>query len=634
MIRLKVFIPTLLLVALVGFIVFFRLEAWVKVWIENGISAITETKTDIHALHLSFKNASLEIDRLEITSRDDNMVNLAEFEDIKLDFQVLPLLKKRFVIDEFSVRGIQWGTKRTKPGILPPRKESSKPSWLSEEMDKALGSLKTEISKTPVGRLTDFHLPDDPRDIVKDLNFESEKAFTSMVEHSQRLRGEWVERYKTLRDTTEYERRAHEIKGFVTNPPNNPESILKAIQVAQDTQSFFEGEKKKIEDLTTAVKTDYQNISSEYAKAEKALRTDIERAQKLVNLDDLNVNHLSKLLFGDVWVSRAEEVLRLHAMLRHFLVAKPAGEGIEVKQRARGRDIVFVTEKKEPTFVWAKSDFSVKGLKNGNRKEVTQLYEVKVRDINSSPRLYGKPTTIDLNAELKESLLEKATFAAKLDYTKKVDDEEFKATAQGFKIDHWNLGIPKLFPIVLSQGAMGIQSDLHFEGDDFLWATKLSFAKAAWDFSDVPNRGILVPILQDIFRNVNDFYLTIKMENGPKGFDFGMESNMDSQIKAGIDAQLEKKLNELQARLKREVETRVDAYRQKASDEMNRFTNEVQKKAQDLSGQLQLNLGEAKKVENDLKNRSQKAIQSKMGDGLKDIQKNLPKLPIPFKLGQ
>src|SRR4051812_4597579 len=99
MIRLKVFVPLLLVAVLASLFVLFRFDALLKVWIENGISNFTETKTDIGDLHISFKDSSLTIGRMEIASKDDEFKNLVEFADIVIDFQTLPLLKKRFIVD-------------------------------------------------------------------------------------------------------------------------------------------------------------------------------------------------------------------------------------------------------------------------------------------------------------------------------------------------------------------------------------------------------------------------------------------------------------------------------------------------------------------------------------------------------
>ncbi len=630
MIRFKVFIPAFLLVVLVAFVVLYRIDAWVKGWIEDGISAITDTKTDIRSLTISFKNSSLTIDRLEIASKNDEWKNLLEFEDIVVDFQALPLLRKRVVVDDFSLKGIQWGTKRRTSGRLPPRKKSKEPSWFSEQLDVAMGSLKKEMAKTPVSKWTNFSLPDSPRELLKEFNLESEKVFMAMVDTSQKLRGEWVERYKAFRDISEYQRRAREVKALTSNPPQDPQAIVSALQTARELQTFFEDEKKKVDELMGAARSDYSRVKADYDKAEAALKADIERAQRLVGLEDLQVSNLSRLLFGDVWIQRAEEVLRFHAKLRRFMTASSPDPKVEVKQRAKGRDIIFVTEKKQPSFVWAKSEFSVKGLQDGDRKVVNQLYQLKVRDVNSNPKLYGKPTLVALKAELKDSLLERASFTADLNYTEAVDRERFKTSVEGIKIEAWPVGIPRLFPVRLGEGMLASDSDLRFEGSDFSWATKVSFANVRWDFSEVPNKGILVPILQDIFKGVNDFFLTITMKLNDKDLGFSVESNMDALVKQGIEAQLKKKLSDLQARLQREIENRLDVYKKKSLDELDRFSSDVQAKANELQSLLDAQVREVKKLEADLKARSQRAVESKVGEGLQNLQKKLPSVPNLF----
>src|SRR5256885_2227704 len=109
-IRLKVFIPCLVLIALIGGVLFFRLDIWVKQSVEDGLSAFTETKTEIDQLRISLSDSTIHIRKLQVASKDDEYKNAVEFEDILLGFELLPLLNKRVVVDHLNVQGIAWGT--------------------------------------------------------------------------------------------------------------------------------------------------------------------------------------------------------------------------------------------------------------------------------------------------------------------------------------------------------------------------------------------------------------------------------------------------------------------------------------------------------------------------------------------
>lgn len=630
MIRFKVFIPFVAVFSVLVWIAVYRLDALVKNWVESGISAVTGTKTDITDLKVSLKNSSLAIRRLEIASKEDPWKNTVEFELIKIDFQSLPLLKKKFIVDDFSVKGIAWGTKRRTSGVLP-AKPKEPPSWLSKQMDAAWGSLKTEMSQTPVGKLTSFSIPQDAGEVLKVFKFESEAAFTSSAELAQELKGTWLEKFKDLRDVSEYERRLQEARQLLNNPPQDPQKILEAIQTLQGFQSFFQDEIKKGESFIAALKTDSARVQETYDRAQKALNADIARAQGLVSLDDLNVQNISKFLFGNVWLDRAEQVLRYHALLRKFMGSASEEKDIEVKQRAKGRDIVFLVERQTPSFVLSKADFSLKAIESGDRKLVSQLYDLSLRDINSSPKLHGRPTTIHAKGTFKDAIMDSAQFGALLDYTQSKSRDEFDLGIKGLDINDWLVGVPVLFPVRLDQAESDATTKLHFDGDDFEWATSMKLSGSKWNFSDVPNRGILVPLLQDIFKSVDQFHLGISLKYTNGKFDFDVSSDMDSKIKAGIDSVVDKKLKELQARIESEIRSRMKIYQTKAQEELNRFRTDIEDRFKSIMDKTTNYQKEILSIEDQMKKQGQKAAESKVQDGLKQLKKNLPSISNPFK---
>lgn len=626
--RLKVFLPAVLLVALVTYVVSLKLEVWLKHWIEDGISAITQTRTDISHLELSFKNSSLKLKRLEIASSEDEFKNLIEFENIVIDFQTLPLLQKRLVIDNFSITGLAWGTKRTRSGFLPP-KPPAPPSWLSKEFDKAFSSLKTEMAELPIAKLLDFDIPKDPRELVNLVDLKSIEAFKQTTTFVEEKKSEWTEKMKELRDISEYEKRFAEVKQFVDRPPQNPQDVLKAVETIQSTVQYFENEKKRAEDLIHKISDDAQKVTGQVDAAQKALADDYERAKKVLSLEDLSVDHFSKILFGPEWVQRVNLVLTYHKMLRSLLASKPADEGVEVKKRAKGRDIIFIKEKKEPGFLLSKSEFSVNGIEQGDRKMVSQIYRLKLDSINSAPRIYSKPMEIELSADLKHLIVDKIFFDAVLDYTKPVDREEFKVGLQNFKAEDWPVGIPNVFDIRMSKGVANSETSLKFEGDELLWKSQVSFKDVVWDLKQIPKRGILMPIFDEVFQRLGSFELKMVLRSTKEGLDFDVDSDLDKKMKEAIDAGVRKKVAEFQERVRKEVDGRIELFRSQALKQVSSFQADVVDRIQGVISKLSTYSQEAEKAIDRVKKSGEDAARRKLQD---EVQKSLPSgIPNPLK---
>jgi uncharacterized protein (TIGR03545 family) len=609
--RLKVFIPVLLVVILSLVISALFIDTWVKRWIENGISSITETKTDISDLKLSFSHSSLRIRRLQIASQKEEYKNAVEFENIVVDFQTLPLLKKRFVIDEFSIEGIQWGTPRKTSGKLPPRIKSSEPSYFSELKNSAFAALRKEFDEMPVSKLSDFKIPTDPREIVNSLNLKSTEAYKIVIGHAEELRAKWPEKFRDLKNTAEIEKQMGEARRLVENPPQNPQEILQRITEVKKTMEFLEAEKKRASDLFSEIKTDTNKIQTDYEVASKALQEDFNRAKQVISLDELNIGNISRLLFGAEWLAHAEQILRYHQILRNVL-AKTDNEEVQVRQRDHGRDIVFIVPKKQPSFVLAKSDFSVKTLENGEKNLVTQVYQLKLRDINSSPKLYGKPTSVDFKGEFKNAKVGEVDLDLFWDYTKELATDKYKVAAKRIAAEMWPMGIPVYLPLRLEKGLADASSEISFTGDDMRWTSRVQFSEVIWNFADAPKQSLVFDLLREIFLHIKNFHLDLELASTGGKFEFNVKSDLDSIVQSALTQVIEKRLNEFKARLKLEIENRQEGLQKEARKSMDLYKSEVENRAQGYLNQITGYENEVNKLEEQLKKKAQGGLQEKL----------------------
>jgi len=629
MIRWKVFIPAFLLIGLITWFVLFRLDIFVKGTIEDGISAITGTKTDITRLRISLLDSRLTIQRLEIGSSSEPMNNTVEFGDIRIDFQFLPILAKRFVVDEFSMTDIQWGTPRRTSALLPPRPKS-KPGMFSEITDQAVDSLVSEFEKLPVAKLADFEIPNNPREIVERLDLQSVEAFKKATLEAQEMKARWEGKWKDLRDISEYKRLVADSKALVQNLPQDPQEILSRVSKAQEILQRLEAEKKKAETLVSDVRQEFSQVEATLTSATQAVESDYSKAKSLVGFDAFDTSTLTKMIFGKEWIDRAERVIRASMTIRANLARMSAAgkdESIQVTPRAKGRDIVFVTPMEKPSFVLAKSDFSVNALEDGDRKRVNQHYKAVLRDINSAPRLYGKPTTVDLSAEFKDMQVGSAHLSALWDYTKEVPRDIYKAEAKRIKAADWPVGIPKFFPIRIQNGEANAVSNFEFVGASLTWTNRVSFSGVTWDFTGVPKSGVIIPILQDVFRDVKNFQLTFKLTHEDKALKFSLVSDLDELLKAGVTGVLNQKFQEFQARMKREIDDRVAAVKAQALDQVAKVQSGVVGRAEKALSEASQSVTEGNQVISSLQQKAKDAASKKAGDQIKQVLPKGIKLP-------
>lgn len=626
MIRWKVFVPVFLILALIVWFAVYRLDFFVKGMIEDGISSITGTKTDITRLRISLFDSKLSVQKLEIASATEPFKNAAEFGGIIVDFQFLPLLEKRFVVDEFSITGIAWGTPRTSSGILP-KKPVSEPSWFSGVVDEAMDSMKAEFKELPVNKLLDFEVPDNPKEVVERMDLQSLAAYKQAAFQAQDLRSRWTARYKDVKDISNYKKLAADARALGQNLPQDPEGILKRIESVQSVLKQIDDEKKKIETISDDVSNDFASVQKLTESAQAAFEADYQDAKGLVGFNALDTSTLTKMIFGQQWVDRAEAVIRFQNSIREKLAALSVSskdESIQIQPRAKGRDIVFVRPQQKPSFVLAKSDFSVNAA--------AQNYEMKLRDINSAPKIYGKPTTVDIRGEFKDSMIGSAKIAGLWDYTKEIPKDVYNAEVKKIRASDWPVGIPKVFPVKISSGTANAKVDFDFVGPLLTWTNQVSFSNVTWNFSEVPKAGVLVPILTSVFADIKNFTMNFKIVYKEKKLSFDIVSDFDDALKKGVSKYLDQKFQDFQARLKRELDQKVGQAKDQAMAEIGKFQLEIKSKTDAALAGVTQSSKEGNQIVAQLQQKVKDAAAKKASDELKKNLpglKNLPKLKFP-----
>lgn len=78
---------------------------------------------------------------MQIADRKHPGTNLVEFADLHAKIEGLPLLKRSYIVEEASVSGLQWGTKRADSGLLP----GDEPDLSDDSDSKMLENIKHEL---------------------------------------------------------------------------------------------------------------------------------------------------------------------------------------------------------------------------------------------------------------------------------------------------------------------------------------------------------------------------------------------------------------------------------------------------------------------------------------------------------
>ena len=105
-------------VLMVSAVLIFK-DPLIKKGLRSVMQSIFGAKVDIAYLHLGILDSNFTIRGLEVANKNNTMKNLFEIGGLTVDFDLLQLLRKRFVSDEMSVTDVRVNTDRETDGALP-----------------------------------------------------------------------------------------------------------------------------------------------------------------------------------------------------------------------------------------------------------------------------------------------------------------------------------------------------------------------------------------------------------------------------------------------------------------------------------------------------------------------------------
>jgi len=105
--RFSFIVPAVIIIALIFAFFVLLFDGYLK----KGLIAAGETafgaKVEIASVKTSFKNFSVRISGIKIGDKDAEFKNLADIDAVSFNARFIPLLSKKFIIDEMSVRGFK-----------------------------------------------------------------------------------------------------------------------------------------------------------------------------------------------------------------------------------------------------------------------------------------------------------------------------------------------------------------------------------------------------------------------------------------------------------------------------------------------------------------------------------------------
>ncbi|MFC1485198.1 TIGR03545 family protein [bacterium] len=557
----------------VVFYIFF-LDNVLKAAFIKANELIFQSRVTVSDLHFSLKDNSITINDYQVPDKDNLAKNLFEINTMRGDLQFMALLKKSVLINELSAVNINFNTKRKTAALPLKKKKKKKRKTKKKKKPSKFQLMKKKIAKTYT---LDFDVNKIPFDkIIEPTALSTVKLAEDFKSESEEKINKWQEITKNFNLDKEIE--------AVKTAGEDLESV-KDIKTLEDVLNF----KKKLEELKDKkevlenkynefkqIKNDYKRDKDYFQTNLKKIKqgaskfTDYKKILSAVNLQDLDIKDISKIVFSSKLSSLFQTTYKWVLKFRRLLPEKK-----EKKKKikiTKGIDVKFPKTKKEIIL----PKFLIKQIKiSGNCNISEKEFKINglINNVTFEQKTYGKPLTININGSGDYDFSAKAA----LDYRGESHKENIILEIKNLPLEGQSLGSGDFFPPEFSEGEAMFNVDTKFQEDDYSseFFTQLGNLKFKKDKAKLDNE--FKKIVFDIYNNIGTIDLKGSINYVNNDLKFKVSSNLDKQFKKALSDVWNKKMDEAKARVKKEVDDRIKDATKYIQKEINEKLKELEK---------------------------------------------------------
>ena len=434
--------PRLTLLLLLWAFFFFAFDPLLKWGLIKGIEKGAKAKAGIVSLKTSFLHPSLKISGLSIADSGKEYRNLVEFSELSFYAEGAPLLEKKLIVENASLKGLKFGT---------PRKTSGRLAFVKEEPSPLVDAMAAESKNFALDRASEAKA-----DLSAD--YKVDPAGLESVRLAKKLEESYQKDYAAISesmDPKKYQDRLDALNARYENAKNEKNFTRQAKDYAEIG--------KEVNKLTADFKKDKEQAEASLARAkegfkalEAARKKDLADVMAKMKLPSLDAQSISRMLAGPLIAEKTAQAMKWMTLARKYM---PAGtKGVLKNEAPRGREVHFPKERSYPALLVRKLSLTGElGL------EAPLEYSGTVEGLTPQPRVYGKPATAVVTGSEGARRLR---FKLSVDATGKEVNTDTEFSCEGMPVKQLRLGSPASFLVDITGGTGAFTAVLKTAGEE------------------------------------------------------------------------------------------------------------------------------------------------------------------------
>jgi uncharacterized protein (TIGR03545 family) len=598
MIRWSYLLPRLLIVAALGLAYWFGVNPLVRLVLIGRAEHLVHSQVEIARVDACLPRAEIRLGNVCVADPLAPMKNLFQADEVSLSLETGPLLRKRIIVDDAQLTGLQLGTDRQTPGELTGMQLAA--ATMSGE--KLLQFVRQEDNTTSQSLFDRF---------AALLGKEIQQQIDEL--ESPRLVKEMLDRWP--RELQQFEARADGLKqranvlrqSFENGRVNLPQDLGKVRQVTGEATSLghdMEGLRADFDCLRGQAEQDRKTLSA-------AGQRDLQTLQDKFRLDDLNGEHLSSYLLGPELSDRLEKVAQWINWGRLHLPQKCSPPE---PQRHGGLLITSFGLPPGPDYLIRQL------LVDGQAGQGTDrlLFRAWLTNLTPQPDRCQQPLTLRAEVNTPAAVHISAVF----DRRTAVAHDQIKVQCPGLPQPRRLLGKPEQLAIVVSPGNVELWVLLDFQGEQLtgqlvLRQTPVDLMPQLGDKYGGPK---LAAILQESLSQIRLVEAVVDVSGTLQQPQWKFRTNLGPQLISGVNWMVQSQLRSRRDALLAGMQSRIQ-------DDRGRLEQFLSVKQQALLAKLQLNQNDTQQL-SQLITQGIPAVEKALGRELQaklpDLQKKLP----------
>jgi uncharacterized protein (TIGR03545 family) len=511
-----------ILIALVWFVV---VDLVVELAIESQGTKAVGARVDVAGADLSLFPAGIEVRGLQVTNPDSPMSNALDVRRIYADIELMPLIKRKVIIDNLRMEGIQVNTPRKTSGA------GGKPA-----AGKEAEPLPPWLDKMCAGQsVAPFSIPK-VQDILAREKLQSLELAQQFSTRIDAAKTQWQQRLKDLptrEDLEVYRTRLDKFKAT----RGGLGALLGSAAELKSINDDLHKDLGRLEKAKTDYQTELQNLKKQSAQLTKAPLEDVRRLKAKYSVSTEGLANLSRVLFGPSVCRWWETGYQWYARLKPYLGSQskketqPAGEA--AKPVLKKGDL--------PDFLIRRLHVDAL-LDTGN-------FTGEATDITSDPGIWEKPLAFKFLGRQMQRV-QSINMDGVLNFMQPANPRHhIKLLVEQYGLDHLELGDPENLPISITKALADISMNIDLAGPklDALAKARLEDVQMAVEKAAGSE---MTGALADAVASVTHFALTAIVKGTDPDYTARIQSDLDPLLRKAVGQIIAKATSKLESQLR------------------------------------------------------------------------------------